>query len=244
MMGEAALQAELPSPRAAQGDLADRNLRPRVAVIGGGVAGCAAANYLQRNNVQCFLFEVLNHGMFAAGACGVCVCSFDRVSFPRCVLVCAAHLRLSQRNAAVGGKLAPVATKFFTFSGASAPMFCAKSLSFTKQVEQMVGVPTPILSSVTAVSQQQHSHRHQVLDGALMRWAPRLSVLTDDGVLRSVPEGGSSSSDYVTCSICNATMSKSAVSGIALMRLGCCFNIACSACFGPLWGIKPTAGIS
>jgi hypothetical protein len=57
-MGEAALKAELPSPRAAQSDLAERDQRPRVAIIGGGVAGCAAANYLQRNNVKCFLFEV------------------------------------------------------------------------------------------------------------------------------------------------------------------------------------------
>jgi len=57
-MGEAALKAELPSPRAAQLDLAERDQRPRVAIIGGGVAGCAAANYLQRNNVKCFLFEV------------------------------------------------------------------------------------------------------------------------------------------------------------------------------------------
>jgi len=61
-MGEAALKAELPSPRAAQSDLAERDQRPRVAIIGGGVAGCAAANYLQRNNVKCFLFEV-RHGV-------------------------------------------------------------------------------------------------------------------------------------------------------------------------------------
>ncbi len=59
-MGEAALKAELPSPRAAQSDLSERNARPRVAIIGAGVAGCAAANYLQRNNVNCVLFEVLN----------------------------------------------------------------------------------------------------------------------------------------------------------------------------------------
>ncbi len=57
-MGEAALKAGLPSPRAAQPDLAARDHRPKVAVIGGGVAGCAAANVLQRNNVKCFLFEV------------------------------------------------------------------------------------------------------------------------------------------------------------------------------------------
>ncbi len=57
-MGEAALKAGLPSPRAAQSELALRDQRPRVAVIGGGVAGCAAANFLQRNNVKCFLFEV------------------------------------------------------------------------------------------------------------------------------------------------------------------------------------------
>lgn len=43
-----------------------------------------------------------------------------------------------QREAAVGGKLAPVPTKFYTFSGASAPMFCAKSSVFANQVEQMV----------------------------------------------------------------------------------------------------------
>jgi hypothetical protein len=57
-MGEAALKAGLPSPRAAQSELSARDQRPRVAVIGGGVAGCAAANFLQRNNVTCFLFEV------------------------------------------------------------------------------------------------------------------------------------------------------------------------------------------
>jgi hypothetical protein len=43
-----------------------------------------------------------------------------------------------QREAAVGGKLAPIPTKFYTFSGASAPMFCAKSPVFASQVEQMV----------------------------------------------------------------------------------------------------------
>ncbi len=74
-----------------------------------------------------------------------------------------------------------------------------------------------------------------------MRWAPRLSVLTDDGLQHSMPEEASNASDYLICSICNATMSKSAM-GVPLMRLGCCFKIACATCFGGLWGIKPTAG--
>jgi hypothetical protein len=75
-----------------------------------------------------------------------------------------------------------------------------------------------------------------------MRWAPRVSVVTDDGVTHSLPSGGSgSASNYVVCSLCNATMSKGST-GMALMRLGCCFNIACAACFGTLWGVKPAAG--
>ena len=81
----------------------------------------------------------------------------------------------------------------------------------------------------------------QVDEGALMRWAPRVSVLADDGVLHSLPDEGGSASDYVICSICNATLSKAATN-VTLMRLGCCFKIACAACFGSLWGIKPTAG--
>jgi hypothetical protein len=44
----------------------------------------------------------------------------------------------AQSKSAVGGKLLPVDTSFFTFSGASAPMFCAKSPGFIQQVEQMV----------------------------------------------------------------------------------------------------------
>ena len=59
IMGEAALKAELPDAKAGQSDLGERNTKPRVAVIGGGVAGCAAANYLLRNNINCVLFEVL-----------------------------------------------------------------------------------------------------------------------------------------------------------------------------------------
>ncbi len=74
-----------------------------------------------------------------------------------------------------------------------------------------------------------------------MRWAPRVSVLTDDGVQHSLPGGGASASNYVVCSVCNATMSKTST-GVALMRLGCCFNIGCATCFGTLWGIQPTAG--
>jgi hypothetical protein len=94
----------------------------------------------------------------------------------------------------------------------------------------------------------QHHHdmpcdpdNFQVEDGALMRWAPRVSILTDDGVTHSLPDAGGSASDFIVCSICNATMSKSAMS-VALMRPGCCFKIACATCFGTLWGIKPTAG--
>lgn len=75
-MGEAALKAELPSPRAAQSDLAERDQRPRVAIIGGGVAGCAAANYLQRNNVKCFLFEVRYSVM--------CLCAIDESAVASC----------------------------------------------------------------------------------------------------------------------------------------------------------------
>jgi hypothetical protein len=84
--------------------------------------------------------------------------------------------------------------------------------------------------------------RFQVDDGALMRWAPRVSVLTDDGTLHALPDGGVGASEYVICGICNATMSKTATS-VALMRLGCCFKLACAECFGTLWGIKPTAGL-
>ena len=80
-MGEAALKAELPSPRAAQSDLAERNLKPRVAVIGGGVAGCAAANYLQRNNVKVFLFEVQDVPLRALAVfrSSSCVCTVEQL---------------------------------------------------------------------------------------------------------------------------------------------------------------------
>ena len=133
-------------------------------------------------------------------------------------------------------------------------MFCAKSPSFVTQVQQMVRAPPfhllcrtvydgrlPVLHCVISIMSRDPGNV-QVEDGVLMRWLPRVSVLTDDGVTHSLPDSGSSASDFIVCSICNATMSKSAMS-VALMRPGCCFKIACATCFGTLWGIMPTAGI-
>jgi hypothetical protein len=95
-MGEAALKAELPSPRAAQSDLAERDQRPRVAIIGGGVAGCAAANYLQRNNVKCFLFEVRCHVLITIHESAVASLSVG--TWSSCAAACSSILLIMIRS--------------------------------------------------------------------------------------------------------------------------------------------------